>query len=308
MKIAVIVLFLLALVLVISYICYRIAFYSPKKNRDVIPDPKGKQYEPHRAAMRRIFAQLAAREYEDVSITSQDGLTLWAKYYHIRDGAPLAIAFHGYRSSGMSDFAGGSEACFEMGQNLLLIEQRAHARSQGNSITFGIEERRDCLEWVKYAANRFGPNTPILLYGISMGAATVLMASGQDLPENVKGIVADCPYSSPVDIILEVCHQMHYPPKLAYPFILLGARIFGHFELTETTAAEEVKKAKVPILIIHGEADHFVPESMSAAIQASRPDIIQRETFPDAGHGISFLVDEARYKKIVGEFTERVLK
>ena len=302
MTIAGILLIVAIIILSISYICYRIAFFSPIKNREAIPETKGPQFEPHRDTMRRIFSQLAAQDYEDVTILSHDGLKLAAKYYHIKDGAPLAIAFHGYRSCGMTDFAGGSELCFEMGQNLLLIDQRSHGRSQGKAITFGILERLDCLAWVQYALERFGPDTKILLYGISMGATTVLMASGLELPDNVKGIVADCPYSSPSAIIKTVCRKMHYPPNLAYPFILLGARLFGHFKLNAATAAETVTHARVPILIIHGESDGFVPAAMSEEVFKACPDRVQRVTFPGADHGISFLVDENRYRRIVTEF------
>ena len=307
MTIAGILVIIAVIILIISYICYRIAFFSPVKNRECIPETKGKQYDPYRDTMRRIFAQLAARDYEDVTITSHDGLKLAGKYYHIRDGAPLAIAFHGYRSCGMTDFAGGSELCFEMGQNLLLIDQRSHGKSQGSAITFGIEERRDCLNWVSYAVERFGKDVEILLYGISMGATTVLMASALDLPNNVKGIVADCPYSSPSAIIKAVCKKMHYPPNLAYPFVVLGARLYGHFDLNATTAAESVKTAKVPILIIHGEADGFVPAAMSEEVSTASPDHVQRHTFPGADHGISYLVDEKRYKQIVLDFVNSVL-
>lgn len=302
-----ILLILILLILAISYYCYRVAFYSPKKGRDTIPQVKGDQYEPYRPLMRRVFSQLTAREYEDVTITSHDGLKLAAKYYHMRDGAPLAIAFHGYRSSCFIDFAGGSELCFDMGQNLLLVDQRAHGKSQGNTISFGILERLDCLSWVNYAAERFGPDTPMILYGVSMGATTVVMASGLPLPDCVKGIVADCPYSSPSDIILSVCKQRHYPPRLAYPFICLGARIFGHFNLRAETAENAVKLATVPILLIHGEADGFVPQEMSAVIARSAPDLVKRVTFPGADHAISYLVDEPRYRQIVTDFVNSVL-
>lgn len=299
---------LISAVLIISYICYRIAFFSPMKNREAIPETKGKQYDPHRETMRRIFTQLAARDYEDVTVTSHDGLTLAGKYYHIRDGAPLDIAFHGYRSCGMTDFAGGSEISFEMEHNLLLVDQRSHGKSQGKAITFGVLERRDCLAWVNYAVERFGKDTQILLYGISMGATTVLMASSLDLPENVKGIVADCPYSSPSAIIKCVCKKMRYPPNLSYPFIVLGAFLYGHFNLNEITAAEAVKNAKVPILLIHGEEDGFVPCVMSEDISNACPDKVTRVTFPGADHGISFLVDEKRYRETVKKFVDSVLK
>lgn len=308
MTIAGILLIIAVILLIISYICYRIAFFSPVKNREAIPETKGPQFDPHKATMRRIFTQLAARDYEDVTITSHDGLKLAGKYYHIKDGAPLGIAFHGYRSCGMTDFAGGSELCFDMEQNLLLIDQRSHGKSQGKAITFGILERLDCLAWVDYAVERFGADTEIMLYGISMGATTVLMASALPLPPNVKGIVADCPYSSPSAIIKSVCKKMHYPPDLAYPFILLGAWLFGHFHLNATTAAEAVQQARVPILVIHGEADGFVPASMSEEVSLACPERVQRFTFPGADHGISYLVDEKRYRKLVAGFVKSCLE
>lgn len=298
----------IVLVLGISYACYRIAFFSPTQNREDIPATTGKQYAPHQETMRRIFSQLAAREYEEVTIFSHDGLKLAGKYYHIQDEAPLDIAFHGYRSCAMTDFAGGSELSFEMGHNLLLVDQRSHGRSQGRTISFGILERLDCLAWANYAVERFGKDVRILLYGLSMGATTVLMASELDLPENVKAIVADCPYSSPSAIIKKVAKQLHYPPNLVYPFIILGARIFGKFHLNEATAADAVRKASIPILIIHGEADSFVPAEMSEEVYHACPDLVQRITFPEAEHGISFLVDEKRYKIVVREFVESILE
>lgn len=299
-------LFLLALsILFLSYFAYRKAFFSPRANRTAIAATEGPQFEPHRDAMRRIFVQLAERPYEDVTIQSHDGLTLYGRYYHIRDGAPLGIAFHGYRSCAMTDFAGGSELCFEMGQNLLLVDQRSHGKSQGDTITFGILERLDCLNWVNYAAQRF--HCDILLYGLSMGAATVLMASALDLPPNVKGIVADCPYSSPECIIRKVCKQMGFPPSLTFPFIRLGGLLFGRFDVCKTTAAEAVRHSKVPVLIIHGESDGFVPCEMSEDVLNACPSLVARHTFPGADHGISYLVDTPRYKKVVSDFINSVL-
>lgn len=300
-------LFLCAAILLISYLCYRIAFYSPPKSRETITSPPKKIIDAHKEHLARGLAQLELRPYEEVFITSHDGLRLAAKYYHTREGAPLTIAFHGYRSSSLTDFAAGSELCFALGHNLLLVDQRGRGGSAGNTISFGILERQDCLRWTRYAADRVGRHTPIFLYGISMGATTVLMASALDLPKNVKGILADCPFSSPLDIIRAVSDRRHYPTKLLFPFLCLGARIFGHFRLTETTAAEAVTATDIPILILHGEADTFVPAAMSAEIQTAAPDHIHRETFPGASHGISILVDESRYGQIVRDFTQKAL-
>lgn len=302
---------LVCLVLVIilggSWYAYRIAFYSPSKDREKIPEVTDPKYQPYKAVIRDLFHALENRPCEFVTIKSHDGLTLSGRYYHQKDGAPLAIGFHGYKSCWLTDFCGGADIAFQMGQNVLLIDERAHGKSQGRTITFGIKERQDLLCWIDYALGRFGADTKILLYGVSMGGATVVMASGLDLPENVKGIVADCPYSAPLDIILEVGRQQNYPVKLIRPFVILGAKIYGGFDVRETSGQEAVKYAKVPILIIHGEADSFVPAEMSRVIQEANPEMIRRHTFPGADHALSYMVDTARYHKLVKEFMAEVL-
>lgn len=291
-----------------SYYAYRIAFYSPEKNRDQIVKPKDSQYDPYREEMRRIFHQLNDRPCEFVSITSRDGLKLSGRYYHVKDGAPLDIGFHGYRSHPITDFSGGTELSFQMEHNVLLIDERAHGRSEGKTITFGILERLDLLDWVNYAVTRFGDDVEILLYGVSMGGATVLMASELNLPKNVKGIIADCPFVSPIEIILDVGRKTmpYFPAWLIRPFAILGARIYGGFDLLETDGIKAVANTKVPILIIHGEDDRYVPCEMSNIVSAN-PVLVERHTFPGAAHGISYLADTPRYHRIVKKFVVRIL-
>ncbi len=297
---------LLILILGGSFYAYRIAFFSSKKNRDQLPSTSSHVYDPYRADMKRIFEQLQNHPFETVTVRSRDGLLLSGRYYHTKDGAPLDIGFHGYRSSPFTDFSGGSELSFSMGHNVLLVDQRAHGSSGGRTIAFGIQERYDVQSWVDFALERFGKDTKIILYGISMGATTVLMASELELPENVKGIIADCPYSSALDIILHVGRKTPFPRWLIRPFAILGAKLFGGFDIRETTAAQAVEEAQVPILIIHGEADSFVPCQMSDIV-SHNPEKIQRVTVPGAEHGISYLVDTARYRQVVEAFMKKVL-
>lgn len=289
-----------------GYYAYRVAFYAPKKGRDRSPSFQNPKYDPYREEMVRLYSQLRGHPCEFVTIRSRDGLILSGRYYHIQDGAPLDIGFHGYRSSPLTDFSGGSELSFRLGHNVLLVDQRAHGRSGGHTISFGILERWDVLSWTNYAVERFGKDTKITLYGVSMGAATVLMAADLNLPANVKSIVADCPYSSPGAIIRKVAGEMHLPARLVWPFVKLGARIYGGFDIDELDAARAVKNARVPILILHGEADGFVPCEMSD-IAAENSGMVTRYTFPGADHGLSYLVDTPRYQKIVTKFMENVL-
>lgn len=297
----------IVLILIGSYYAYRIAFYSLPKDRDKPTSPDDPQYDPYRQQMRQIFQKLNAYPFERVTILSEDGLKLSGRYYHVQTGAPLDIGFHGYRSHPITDFSGGSELSFQMGHNLLLVDQRAHGQSEGKTISFGILERRDLLCWVNYALNRFGAELEILLYGISMGGATVLMASDMDLPPNVKGIIADCPYTVPLDVILHVGKGTPLPQWLIKPFVILGAKIFGGFDLQETDALRAVRNAKIPVLILHGEDDRYVPCEMSKLAEEANPAMVQRFTFPGAAHGISYLADTPRYHKIVKDFVHKIL-
>ena len=293
---------------------YRITFYSapqkPKKksNKPGQSNPfLASQYDPYRVEMRRLRDQLQNRPCEFVTTKSRDGLTLSGRYYHVADGAPLAIGFHGYRSSWLIDFSFGSELTEQMGHNLLLVDQRAQGLSQGHTITFGLLERQDLICWVEYANERFGTHTPIFLYGVSMGGATVLMTPQEQLTPNVKGIIADCPYANALEIILYVAKAMPIPQWITKPLVILGARIYGCFSIRETDARAELAKGHLPVLILHGDQDTFVPDFMSD-VAACNPDLIHRHLFPSADHGISCLVDPQRYRKIVTEFVENALK
>ncbi len=306
---AIIIGIIMLLVLLSSYYAYRQAFYSKAKNPTEykIKLPEGEHYRTEYERAISFITELNEIDYEKIKIKSHDGKTLAARYYHTADGAPVHIEFHGYRSGAAKDFCGGNKFARDSGHNTLLVDQRAHGESGGRSIAFGIKERYDCLDWINYVINRFGKDVKIILAGISMGAATVLMASELPLPENVKGIIADCPYSSPADIIKQECAKMKLPPKLAYPFVRLGAMIFGHFDPSSATAKDAVSKSKTPILLIHGEADDFVPCQMSREIYDACASDKTLITVPKATHGISYIVDRPLYEKTVGEFFEKIL-
>lgn len=294
------ILLLAAAVLLVARWAFDQAF-APPKGLDPLAPPEGEQYDRERPRMMVLIGEMAALPFEPVSITARDGTPLFGRYYHVRDGAPLQIQMHGYHGSAVRDFCGGNKIAREAGHNTLVVDQRAHGQSAGRAITFGILERYDCLDWIAYANARFG-ETKIVLSGVSMGAATVLMAAGLPLPENVVGVIADSPYSSPEAIIRKVCGEMGLPPTPAMPFVRLGARLYGGFTLRGGSPVEAVRTAKVPILLIHGEDDRFVPCAMSAEIAAVCQSPCRRETFPDAGHGISFLADHPRYVAVVKEF------
>lgn len=292
------------LVLLIAYICFRIAFYvPPRKPRD--PDfvdlPKGKIYEPFWDKMRHWTLATRQLPCEKVSITSFDGLTLTGKFYEYAPGAPMELMFHGYRGNAERDLSGGVQRCFKLGRSALLVDQRCSGDSQGNVITFGIREHRDCLAWLDFAAKRF-PDRKIILTGISMGATTVMMVADKPLPENVMGILADCGFTSAKDILQEVMGQMGLPAKLCYPFVKLGAKLFGHIDIEEHSALESVKHATVPVIFFHGESDDFVPCRMSRENFDACTSRKMLVTIPGAGHGLSYPVDPQGYLQALRDF------
>ncbi len=277
---------------------FLLVFYAPrgkKKPKEEYPIPAGKIYEPHRAVMTRWMKETRALPHEEACITSFDGLKLYASYYENEPGAVIELMFHGYRGNAERDLCGGVQRAFALGRSAFVVDQRTAGRSEGRVITFGIRERRDCLAWVDYLVERFGPEVKIILTGISMGAATVLMASGMDLPEQVVGVIADCGYTSPKEIISAVMGRLKLPAKLLYPPVRLAARLFGGFDIEEASALESVKGCRVPVFFAHGEADDFVPCEMSRVNYEACPTPKKLLTVPGAGHGLAYVLAPEAY-------------
>ena len=303
-------LFLLVLTLLTSYICFYMAFYAPRKNStptEEYPLPEGEIYEPYHDQMRSWMQQARALKHEKVSITAFDGLRLCGKYFEYAPGAPIEIMFHGYRGSAEKDLSGGVQRCFALGRNILLVDQRTSGDSEGHVISFGVNESKDCLSWINFVLEHFGSDSKIILTGISMGAATVMMAAGKELPPNVIGVLADCGYSSAKDIIKKAIKEMHLPPTLLYPFVKLGAKIYGHFDLEETSPIDAIKNCKVPIIFVHGESDDFVPCDMSREVYDACPSPKAIFTVPGAGHGLAYIMDLDGYLKTVTEFSTQYI-
>lgn len=305
-----ILLFLALLTLIISYYCFYIAFYSSRKKKttEEYPIPEGDIYEPFRDLMVGWIKEVRALPHEDFSITSFDGLTLRGKYYEYAPGAPIELMLHGYRGEAERDLCGGVQRCFALGRSALIVDQRACGNSEGHVITFGIKEHRDCLAWIDFMVKHFGPDTKIILTGISMGASTVLMAAAKPLPPNVVGVLADCGFTSAEDIIKKTIKEMKLPVGPAYPFVKLAARLYGGFHLEETSPIEAVQKCTLPVIFFHGEADAYVPCEMSRRnFEACRAPK-RLLTIPNAGHGLSYPVAPEEYLQALKEFFGPVLK
>lgn len=295
------------LTLAAAYAAVRIGgVVPPRCDEDVFSMPDTEQYNVFRAQSEKMIRDTLSIPYEDVFITSFDGLRLHAKFYAASERkAPVQIMFHGYKSSAERDFCGGLREGIDGGFNVLLVDQRAHGESEGKYLTFGVNERFDCLSWANYAAERFGNDVKVYLYGISMGASTVLMASALPLPKSVSGIVADCGYTSPKDIIFSVLRDHHVPAAPVYAVARLGARLFCGFDLDSASAPDALRRSHIPVLFIHGDDDRFVPCRMSREnFEASAAEHKKLLIVHNAGHGLSYMLDRPAYLSSLHSFLE----
>lgn len=309
MKVLVILVIILLLFGVVMYWLYASVFCHPLKKRlDAHRIPESSAYKAHRDKMLEAVEDMEKTPFEEVSILSFDGCKLYGKLYSWKEAAPLVLFFHGYHGVYAWDGYGFFNLCKRNGINILMVEERAHGKSEEKVITFGIKERFDCKLWAEYAAKRFGRDTDLFLAGVSMGAATVMMVTELGLPENVRGVVEDCGYTEPAAIIKETIRKMKLPARLIYPFVKLGAKVFGHFDLEEASALEAVQKLQIPILLIHGTRDDVVPEYMCETLYEHCAGKKEKLLVEGAYHANSALTDYEGYEKAVLGFMKGCLK
>jgi len=289
----------------ICYFCYLYAFKRDARRQSHEYDVPSSDY---RNKVIGNILNLMQTPFQEAEIVSEDGLKLYGRYYHFKDGAPVVIMMHGYRSNAFRDSNGGFLIVKNYGLNILMPDQRAHGKSEGGTITFGVMESSDCLKWIDYVKKTRGKNTKIILMGLSMGAATVTMTADIAPEENVKGIIADCGFSSPKEILLDVSRQMKIPAKPAYFFLKISAKLFGHFDVEKKSSVEALKKTNIPVLFIHGEADTFVPCAMSRTCHEICVSDKKIFTVEKATHAVSYYLDTEGYTNAVTDFLNSVLK
>lgn len=295
------------LVLAVAGICYCLTFYNPTRTPERMEAdrlPPGKVYEPYHPVMNRWHDEVLAMPHEAMAVTTPDGLTLRGNYYEYAPDAPVEVLFHGYRGFSERDMCGAVQRCFAVGHNALLVDQRGHGHSDGHLITFGLRESEDVAVWLQAVADRFGPERPVIIGGVSMGATTVLLAAGGDLPDNVVGVLADCGYTRAKDIIQKVVRQLKLPVWLAYPFIRLGALVYGGFDPNRVDAPAALARCRVPVIFYHGDTDDFVPCEMSRENYEACASPKRLVITPGAGHGLCFPADEEGYVTALQEFSK----
>ena len=284
-----------------GFLLWGVNFSSKRgKSVDVIGDG------PFSDIMRKGVAWVEAMPKSEVSIMSHDGLSLHGHLIENDRTDVMFILFHGYRSSSFHDFSGAVKMYYEMGFSVLLPDQRSHKKSEGKYITYGVRERYDCRDWCRFVKEKY-PDKRVIIDGISMGAATVLMACGLELPDNVKGVIADSGYTSPYEIISKVADDMKYPSRLVMPWLNLALTALAGFNAKACDAREAVKNTELPILIVHGKADGFVPYEMSVEIYEACKTHARILLVENADHGLSFLVDNEGVTAVLKEFIKDVL-
>lgn len=252
------------------------------------------------------------QQFEEVEMTSYDGLKL--KGYFLKAKEPTnktVILAHGYLGNGKDMGLYGQYYYEKLGYNLLMPDARGHGQSEGDYIGFGWDDRLDYADadWVDLMIDKLGPDSQIVLQGVSMGAATVLMTSGEDLPDNVKAIVSDSAYTSVKDLFAYQMKRMfHIPTFPVLPTTSLVTKMEAGYSLSEASALDQVKKAEVPILYIHGNADQFVPTKMSHELYENTKSDAELIIVDGAGHGESFVIDQTRYKEKLRTFLDKYVE
>lgn len=304
---AVIVLIFAALLIFISQKLFTMACVRGEKL--TVGDGFEKQadeYKDIRDSGKKLYESLAKTE---VSIKSRDGLTLCGDFVKNGDGKKVVIAAHGFRSSPRHDFLACMPYFYNKGFSFLYIHQRAHGKSEGEYITYGVYERYDLCDWVNFAVKEYGGDVEILLHGVSMGASTVLMASVLDLPENVKGIISDSGFVSPYDIFVHVLDRSFH----AKPFPLLNiagitAKRKAKFDFRSASTLDAMAENSIPVLFIHGEDDDFVPIDMTEAnyeVCKAEKSIVRVK---GARHVCGYLVDKTACERAMDTFLAKNFK
>ena len=236
-------------------------------------------------------------------LNSHDGLSLYATAY-TQPASNWVVVVHGYTGHGMQ-MVETAKQFYELGYNVLLPDCRGHGKSEGEYIGMGWHDRMDIIAWVRQIID-WDANSRIVLYGISMGAAAVMMASGETLPDNVICLIEDCGYTSVADEFLYHLKNSLKKPKFPIFYTVDWlCRIKAGFRFKEASALKQLKKNKLPILFIHGGKDYFVPTEMVYKLYDSAE--CEKELFivPDAGHGVSYRVSQKPYWEKIKVFTSR---
>lgn len=251
---------------------------------------------------KRDSDELMKKTSGEISVTADDGTILRARLFLQGKGDRFIILVHGYHSDWVRDFGSIARFWYESGYSLFIADCRAHGSSGGKYICYGVKERYDICRFAEYLSHEY-PGCRILLHGISMGGASVMMAADTPLPEEVVGIIDDCGYTTPYEIIYRVSGL----PRIMTLSASLWARILAGFSFRGASALDAAKKSGLPKLIIHGEKDTYVPYEMGERVFCAASGDKTFLSVPDAPHAISFYVQPDTVKRALTDFANKTL-
>ena len=279
-------------------------FFTACRRKKELPwnDPEGLKntpYEKHISLINYSSKWLKQHNPQDIYIHSADGLSLHALWIPAENPRGTILLAHGYRSTMLVDFGMVFDVYHKLGLNLLIPEQRCHGQSEGKYITFGVKESDDMVQWIHFH-NQNLCDCPMVVSGLSMGASTVMYMLDRELPVNVKAAICDCGFTSPADIIGKIFREtIHIPSGLFIRTADIFSRLFAGFSLYEKDSRKALRKNSLPILLVHGLADDFVPCQMTREAFA----VCSCEKYlilaPDAGHGYSFMYTKEKYYSLI---------
>lgn len=282
-----------------------------QEETDVIARPDMVDGEKRAKFWRECNQWLNERGSEKVSIQSHDGLTLVGEFFEgENDPVATVLLVHGYRSNRRKEYAAIAKFYLESGYNVLMVDDRAHGESEGRYIGFGCLDKEDCYRWVHYLDDRFEGKQKLFLHGISMGAATVLMASNLNLPSSVRGIVADCGYTSPKEQFEHVLKEngKEYLSGCLLWATNLVCRVVAGYGFSDCSSLDTVADTKIPIFVIHGTKDDFVPTSMGKEIYEACASEKELWLVEGAGHAESYYLCREEYERRVRGFFDKCLE
>lgn len=244
--------------------------------------------------------------YQDIYLSSYDELGLHGYYLKNKNAKRSVLCSHGYRSTGLFDFGAIARFYYEHDSNVLIIDQRSHGKSEGEYITFGVKERFDIVTWAEWIDQKNDKKLPIYMNGLSMGTSAVLMSLDQELPNNIKGIIADCGFTSPADIIKSVAENLF---SISVQPIIYGLNKMclqkADFSIYEVSTLDVLKHNDIPVLFIHGDDDNFVPQKMTIENYNACSSPKKLIKVKGAMHAMSYMTDEENYSKELLQFFQQ---
>lgn len=268
-------------------------------------DLRGTRFEKYADSVVRDVEELRAVPWEDVYIRSFDDLRLHGRLRRGEEGADTVILIHGYHSSWENDFAGVAQWYLGRGYTVLAVDQRSHGQSEGRLVTFGAREKRDAVAWAQFAEYELGSGR-VWMHGVSMGAVSVLLALEDGYPDCVQGVIADCPFDSPMGLFAHHLRRRYHLP--AFPVVPIGsvawAMLIGPGYVKDS-CHEAAAGSELPLLLFSAGEDTTVPPDSARAVWEARGKRDVWIHIPNARHALCWQEDREAYAAALAEFTGR---